>query len=90
MARAALHRADRAVERREVEALGEGPHQAHPMLRGHEGVEAQRPQLHLPALRQPQPRPTALPRPRRHMLWQRPEQPIRIVHRHIASGRSSP
>ena len=84
MPRAALHRSDRVVERREVEALGEGPHQPDPMLGRHQVVEAQRPQLNLPALRPPKPRTTALPPRRRRMLGKRPEQPIRLVCRHVA------
>ena len=84
MPRAALHRSDRVVERREVEALGEGPHQPDPMLGRHQVVEAQRPQLNLPALRPPKPRTTALPPRRRRMLGKRPEQPIRLVCPHVA------
>jgi hypothetical protein len=53
------------------------------MLRRHQVVKAHRPQLHLPALRPPEPRMTALPFRRRHMLGQRPEQPIRLVRRHV-------
>ena len=83
MARAPFHRPDRRVERREIEALGEGPHQTDAMLRRHQVVEAQRPQLHLPALRPAKPRTTAPRRRRRRTLGKRTEKPVRLI-RHAA------
>jgi hypothetical protein len=79
MTRASLDRPDRAVEPREVQPLGETPHQPGPMIGRQELVEAQRPKLDLMPLRPSQTRPPA-PRSFRHPpLGKRSKQSIRLV-----------
>jgi len=82
----ALHRLDGGVQRREIEPLDEGPDQTHAVLRGHEVVEAQRPQLDLRALGPTQPRPPGTGRLGPGLGGQRVEQ--RLVHGllHIVIG----
>ena len=70
MARVAFHCLDRRIERPQIQALGERPDQAHPMIRWQKIVQARGLQLDLPPLGTAQTRPTTRRTRRRRLFRQ--------------------
>jgi hypothetical protein len=83
MAGTALDRLDRAVQRGEIEPLGEAPDEARPVIRRQQVLQADRPQAHLPPLSLAQPRSPAGAR-RGPLPGQNPEQTSFGARRHPA------